>query len=92
MWINCKLMLPCHTQPKQTLPPSQPTGLFPHCSLQSHAQMYEPMVARESTAMITPPSKMKPSVVVPWLGFTNSTTSRSKLSICTEQPQGAQAL
>jgi hypothetical protein len=33
--------------------------------------------------MITPFSKMNPSVVVPWLGLTISTTSRSKLSICT---------
>lgn len=44
--------------------------------------MYEPMVARESTAMMTPPWKMKPSVVVPWQGLTSSTTSRSKESTC----------
>ena len=35
--------------------------------------------------MITPPWKMKPSVVVPWLGFTYSTTSRSKESIYMRQ-------
>ncbi len=39
-------------------------------------------MARESTAMMTPPWKMKPSVVVPWQGLTISTTSRSKVSIC----------
>ena len=33
-------------------------------------EMYGPCDARESTAMITPPSKMKPNVVVPWLGLT----------------------
>lgn len=50
--------------------------------LQEYVQMYEPMVARESTAMITPCSKMKPRVVVPWQGLTISTTSRSKVSNC----------
>ena len=44
--------------------------------------MYDPMLARESTATMTPPSKMKPRVVVPWLGFTSSMTSRSKESGC----------
>ena len=44
--------------------------------------MYEPMLARESTATMTPPSKMNPRVVVPWLGFTSSMTSRSKESTC----------
>ena len=39
-------------------------------------------MARESTAMMTPPWKMKPSVVVPWHGLTSSTTSRSKESTC----------
>tara|TARA_B100000405_G_C16692995_1_gene413547 strand:- start:512 stop:667 length:156 start_codon:yes stop_codon:yes gene_type:complete len=33
-------------------------------------EMYGPWDARESTAMTTPCSKMKPSVVVPWLGLT----------------------
>ena len=33
--------------------------------------------------MMTPPWKMKPSVVVPCLGFTISTTSRSKPAVCT---------
>jgi hypothetical protein len=31
-------------------------------------EMYGPMDARESTAMMTPPLKMNPRVVVPWLG------------------------
>ncbi len=39
-------------------------------------------MALESTAMITPPWKMNPSVVVPWQGLTSSTTSRSKQSSC----------
>ncbi len=47
--------------------------------------MYEPMVALESTAMMTPPWKMKPRVVVPWQGFTISTTCRSKESSCRSQ-------
>lgn len=42
--------------------------------------MYGPMLARESTAMMTPSLKMKPSVVVPWLGFTRSTASCSNPS------------
>ena len=33
-------------------------------------EMYGPCDARESTAITTPCSKMKPSVVVPWLGLT----------------------
>lgn len=47
-----------------------------------YAQMYGPMLARESTAMITPSLKMNPSVVVPWLGLTRSTASFSKPSSC----------
>ena len=38
--------------------------------------------------MMTPPWKMKPSVVVPWLGFTYSTTSRSNESICKTSGRG----
>lgn len=41
------------------------------------------MLARESTATITPSLKMKASVVVPCAGFTISMTSRSKESTCT---------
>ena len=40
------------------------------------------MLARESTATMMPPSKMKLSVVVPCAGFTISMTSRSKESTC----------
>jgi hypothetical protein len=38
--------------------------------------MYDPWLARESTATMMPPLKMKPSVVVPWLGLTSVTASR----------------
>lgn len=41
------------------------------------------MLARESTATMTPSLKMKASVVVPCAGFTISMTSRSKESTCT---------
>ena len=40
------------------------------------SQMYDPWLARESTATMMPPLKMKPSVVVPWLGLTSVTASR----------------
>lgn len=49
------------------------------------AQMYDPMLARESTATMTPSLKMKASVVVPCAGFTISITSRSKESTCAVQ-------
>ena len=45
-------------------------------------QMYEPMLARESTAMMTPCLKMNPRVVVPCLGFTSSIASLPKLFTC----------
>ena len=50
------------------------------------------MLALESTAMITPCSKMKPSVVVPWLGFTYAITSDSKVSTCRTQGDRAQQI
>ena len=53
-------------------------------------QIYEPMLALESTAMITPCSKMKPNVVVPWLGFTYAITSDSKVSTWKTQADRAQ--
>lgn len=42
--------------------------------------MYGPILARESTATMTPCSNRNASVVVPWHGCTKSITSRSKAS------------
>jgi hypothetical protein len=52
-------------------------------------QIYDPMLALESTAMITPCLKMNPKVVVPWLGFTYAITSCSNLSTCRTHAQSS---
>ena len=55
-------------------------------------QMYEPMLARESTAMMTPCLKMNPRVVVPCLGFTSSIASLPKLSTCNSDTEHLSSL
>ena len=58
--------------------------------VESSSQMYVPMLALESTAMMIPCLKTNPSVVVPCAGLMYSITSRSKLSICANHTSSCQ--